>query len=119
MVNSVAGVASTISDSPNQDFLEEVMDFIENENAGEEFAHAHADEDDNDNGVPDGVDAEGNKANTEQTQNPPQEPVANTSQSKKRAATTAKESVEALTDVGKKTIEVKQVISNCEKKLVL
>ena len=39
------------------------------------------------------------------------------SQSKKPAATTVKESAEALTDVGKKIIEVKQIIVNWEKEI--
>ena len=115
VVNNVAGVASTIGDSPNQDFLEEVMDFIENDDAGEEFAHAA--EDDDADGATDGVDAEGEKANTELPEDSVQEPAANTSQSEKPSATTAKKTAEALSDVGKKIIEVMQIISDCEKKI--
>ena len=39
-MNSVPGVASTNGDSPNQDFLDNVMDFIniKNDDAGEKFA---------------------------------------------------------------------------------
>ena len=100
VVNSVAGVASTNGDLPNQDLSEEVMDFIENDNAGEEFTHIAEDDDDNDDdGATDGVDAEGKKASTELPQDSVQEPAANMSQSGKPSATTAKETVEALSDV--------------------
>ena len=54
VVNSATGVASTNGDSPNQDFFEEVMDFIENDDAGEEFADAE-DEDDHTHGATDRV----------------------------------------------------------------
>ena len=114
-MNSVAGVVPTNGDSPNQDFLKEVVGFIENDDAVEDFAHA--DDDDDDDGATDRVDAKGNKAKTELPQDPHQEPAANTSQSEKLAATTAKKSVEALTDIGRKIIGVKQIISDCGKKI--